>query len=944
MITLDKITKIYRKRQVFLEYSYAFPTKGLVCLVGASGSGKSTLLNLISGVDNDYEGRIDFDGQNIKKLNREAATNFRIQNIGYVFQNFSLLNLDTVLNNVLLPLETCYHAKGFILKKRAEDALRLVGLEKLKKQRLNKLSGGEKQRVAIARALINDPKVILCDEPTGALDENNARSIFDLLKTISKNKLVIVATHDFDSVRKIADVILFLKGKKVDVKEQQTESSDSEVKLIGKGNLKKKPSVPLLFKVRYAFQKIKAKKFRSLIMNLMLSLSLTGIGLSLIITNSVSTKVEESFQAILNGNFLVISNKNQNENTFSATYSTSYKNVFNIYEKYQYLLDGIGVNYLVNFEDFFKDNNDFFVESPNKKIPFTSLSARHINDFKWINESEGRIYYPYDYDFLDDDHVILGLTYEDMVNLCFNLQIQRNYSSLGHFIYEKGLSLSLNVRNDYWQYDDEQLLTIDAVCESSTTCIYHTNQLWNEVVFEEMMRLPSDDDEVHEFPWEMYKIYYFKTKEDPSVFLNTSLYDDNLYDYVFERTNNFYNPSICKPNDVCKENRLYIYSVDKKGMPGSAIDIYKKLDETFDSFYFTSDFGYSSYSSNLFSGFSKNVFVSVDSDLIDEAIDADTQVQDASSVALNLPNGVVQGNYIISLNNGLRFSTNMNKLIGGRKPSNINEIVISKGLANSISPNKQILGKYIEIAGEIEENYISDSRIEKSYNKTKLLVVGVVDEDKNYIYHNNNWTIEFFRDKLGVSSFYLIPKSIVMEFKTQEEAKTALTYLQGELSGFKIESPIEELKTNVDTTLDYANTILKVFSILAAVISVLLLGTTMMLNIIESKNDINLLSLLGIRKKDINSIFVVQAVIQGLISFIVSSFELITVDFVLSYLLGNMLNIGFHFSFNSKPVLIIFLIAIFAPMIVAKILLLILNRKRVEIVKKRKSFIFKKVW
>ena len=661
----------------------------------------------------------------------------------------------------------------------------------------------------------------------------------------------------------------------------------------------------------------------------MLSLALTGIGLSLIITNSVSKKVEDAFKAILNGNHLVISSKNENENTFSTIYSTPYKKTIEIYGKYQYLLDGIGVNYLVNFEDFFKDNNEFYVDSKNKRIPIESLSARNINDFKWIDPYDAKIYYPFDYELLDDDQVILGISYEDMVNLCFKLQIQRSYSSLGHYIYENGLNLSLNVRNDYWQYDDEQLLAIMAVCESSKTCIYHTNQLWNEIVFEEMMRIPSDDDDIHEFPWEMYKIIYFKTKEDPSIFLNSTLYDEYLFDFVFERTNYQYNPAICDSSEVCKENRLYVYSVDKKGINGSVIDEFLSR-KNFKNFYFTSDYGYASYASNLFAGFSRNVFVSLEENLIDQATDADVQLKDQSGVAINLPDGVVQGNYLLSMNNGLRFSTNMEKLISGRKPVNNNEIVISKGLAEQLSKNSDCLGKYMEISGEIEEHYLSETEIEKTYNRAKVLIVGIVDESKNYVYHDQNWTISFFRDKLGVSSFYLIPRSIVLEFETQDEAKEALKILESSIVGYKITNPIEELKTNINTTLEYANTILKVFSILAAVISILLLGTTMMLNIIESENDIKLLTFLGIKRSNINSCFVTQSVIQGLISFFVSSLELIIIDLLMDYMLSDQLGIEFKFSLNGKPVLIIFLIAVFVPIIVSRILLFLLNLKHIK--------------
>ena len=116
MIKMLKITKKYGKRAIFSNFTFDFPKKGLVCLVGSSGSGKSTLLNMISGVDTEYEGKITIDGIDLKKLNSNAAANYRIQNIGYVFQNFSLLNLDTAFNNVLLPLESSFKSKRFVIK------------------------------------------------------------------------------------------------------------------------------------------------------------------------------------------------------------------------------------------------------------------------------------------------------------------------------------------------------------------------------------------------------------------------------------------------------------------------------------------------------------------------------------------------------------------------------------------------------------------------------------------------------------------------------------------------------------------------------------------------------------------------------------------------------------------------------------------------------------
>lgn len=927
MIKCTNLSKIYGKRRIFSDFSYIFPDTGVVAIVGESGSGKSTLLNIIFGLDFGYEGSIKVLDKNLAKLSQSELCNFRLKNIGYVFQNFNLLNLDTAERNIYLNLDAVSGAKKVVKKRRVDDVLDLVGLKHLKKSRVNKLSGGEKQRVAIARAIVNQPSIVLCDEPTGALDEKNSEVIFNILNQISKNSLVIIASHDLEGVSKIADVLLSIENEKITVVENKKVTKIDKPLLIGIGKTKKKPKISFSFKFHHSLQKIKAKKYRSVIVNLMLSLSLTGVGLSLIITDSVSTKVNDAFKEIMHGNQITMNLKNEGDNTISATYSAPFDNVYKIYEKYTYLLDGIGVSYFVNYEDFFKDKNMFYVSSTTKKIVLDSYSTRNINDFKWT-DGNGLISYPFEYEEIDDDQIILGLTYEDMVNLCFNLQIQRNFTSLGHYIYEKGLTLTLAVQNDFWQYDDEQLFEVVAVCESNVPVIYHTNQLWNENVFEEMMRLPGDDDEEHSYPWEMYKIYYLRTKENPQFFLDASFYDEELYDFVFERSNYTFNPTICKVNEVCNEKNVYVYSADKQAINPGVIKSLKDKVEGLENYYFVTDFGYSSYASNLFSGFSKNVFVSLDRDKIDKAIDADTQLNNEANINIDLPEGVVQGNFLNALGNGLRFSSKIDKLLYGRMPANLNEIVISKGLGEALEENNYGLGKYLTFAGEINEFLDNNGKINKEYNTTEIVIVGVVDEEKNYIYQNSNWTVSFFRDKLGVSNFYLVPRSVVFEFGSEEEATTAFKIFSSYNVEYKFSDPLADLRTNISSTLEYANTILISFSILSTIISILLLGTVLLLNITESKDEIDLFNHLGFRKDDINSTFTNQAVVQGLISFFVSAIELIVVDFVISILLGDYLNIGFQFSFNSKPILIIFLMATILPFLISKIMLLYLTSKR----------------
>lgn len=933
MIEIANFTKKYVKRIIYDNVSFNLPNNGVVAIVGESGSGKTTLLNAIAGLDFDYEGEILIDADNLRTLNQNSLSDYRIHNIGYVFQNFNLLNLETVEANILLPLEcTCNYSKK-VKHRKIQELSCLLGISKLLNQNVNKLSGGEKQRVAIARAMVNSPKLILCDEPTGALDEQNSVQIYDILRKISSNSLIIIASHDVEGVSKIADKIITLKDAKVSIKDNKYLNEKETLSLPTNNQKIQKASLPLAFKVKHSFQKIKTKKFRSVITHMMLSLSLTGIGLSLIISNNVSNKIQSAFKNLVNGNQIVMSLKQENQNTFTNVYSAPYKELEKIYSKYSYHLEGVGVNYLVNYEDFFRDDNSVYIHDDKHKVYVPSLSSRSINEFRWIEDNnEIDLENP-----LGDDEVVLGLNYADMVNLCFGLKIERNYTSLSKYIKKADLFMDLQVANNSWQYDDEQIFKIKAVTESNKTLLYHSNNLWNEVVFENMMRIPSDDDEKHEFPWEMQKLYYFKTIEDPQKFLDIVMFDNDFADFVFERNSDGYSPLLCNMNEPCKDNRIFIYIVDKNSINPAHIKYISEIDHDVKDYYFTSDFGYASYSSNVMSGFSKNIFVSLDEEKIRNAIDADNELSNEINVSLDLPSDVVQGNFLNGISNGVRFSTKLNKLINGRSPKNNHEIVISLGLAQTIDPKELAIGKYLYIAGENSE-YIDDNKnLIRDYALTKVVVVGLVDEEKNYIYNDNLWPISFFRDELGVSSFLLIPKSVVIELEEDVDANKIIQKFNKMFHEYKFTSPINELTKSVDSTLEFANVILIGFSILSTFISILLLGTVVLLNILESKEEIKMFEIIGIKQKDINSLFMTQSLLQGLAAFLISAIEIVIVDYIISFSLETSLHVSLNYSLNAIPLLVVFTFAVIIPISVSIIITKFLSLKRIKLIAKLNS-------
>ena len=202
-LRLDRVSKYYQSENnvsVGMKHiSLTFHMGEFIAITGESGSGKSTLLNVLSGLDKYEEGEMFIFSEETSHYQIKDFETYRRENVGFVFQNYNIIDSYTVLQNVMLALEL----QGFPAKERKTRALKLidqVGLTKQKNQKASKLSGGQKQRAVIARALAKDTPIIVCDEPTGNLDQTSAENIMSLLNDVSKDKLVIVVTHEFDQV------------------------------------------------------------------------------------------------------------------------------------------------------------------------------------------------------------------------------------------------------------------------------------------------------------------------------------------------------------------------------------------------------------------------------------------------------------------------------------------------------------------------------------------------------------------------------------------------------------------------------------------------------------------------------------------------------------------------------------------------------------------------
>ena len=230
MIKLNSIDKYYNKNKsneihVVNNTSLELPDKGMVALLGKSGSGKTTLLNIIGGLDSYDSGAIQIDESLINKYSPSLWDSIRSKKIGYVFQNYNLIDTMSVYDNLELSLKLAGLNDSLEIEKRIDYALSLVNMSKYKRRKPNTLSGGQQQRVGIARAFVKGPSIIIADEPTGNLDSDNTFEVLDILKSLSRDYLVVLVTHEEDIANFFADRIIRLKDGKI-TQDSPNSSSD----------------------------------------------------------------------------------------------------------------------------------------------------------------------------------------------------------------------------------------------------------------------------------------------------------------------------------------------------------------------------------------------------------------------------------------------------------------------------------------------------------------------------------------------------------------------------------------------------------------------------------------------------------------------------------------------------------------------------------------------
>lgn len=545
MIELKNIYKHYKvgkkKYEVLKNINLSFPNNSLISILGPSGCGKTTLLNLIGGLDKPSSGEILVNGVSTNNYHSRDWDNYRNNYIGFVFQNFNLLENRTVYNNIELTLRLS-RVKRKERKEKIFEALKQVGLESFANKKVKFLSGGEKQRVVIARAIVNNPEVVLADEPTGSLDSNTSIEIMEILKEISKTRLVVMVSHNNDLVDKYSDSVIRLNDGMINAEDISFDNENKENKKI------RKVHMSLLMALELSLKNMYNKIIRTISTILAGSIGIIAVTMVIGVTNGVGSYIEYVQASALNDYPIVI---------YSNTVTTSSGSVISSRKEYPDTDEITVTKTVTNYEginkidpDFIEylgelDSSKYTILNYNRSIRLKLVSKLEDGTYKFMNNPSYFTEIVDDTDFMNSQYDVLTgkmPTEYDEVALVVDKYNSISYNilqSLGMDNSEESYKFEDIIGKEYKFVDNNQYYVYypanDRYYSNGGTSNYE--KFYNE----------------SEYTIKIVGIIREKRECDYSLYDTGMIYSSKLTNYVLERNN---------ASDIVKDQRYYGYDKD----------------------------------------------------------------------------------------------------------------------------------------------------------------------------------------------------------------------------------------------------------------------------------------------------------------------------------------------------------------------------------------------
>lgn len=603
MIELKNVKKVYKSKKgtstiALDDVNLKIGNTGMVFIVGKSGSGKSTLLNLLGGLDGLEQGEILINGKNISKFNKKQYDSYRNTYIGFIFQEFNILEQYNVYENIELALKLQNQKTS---KDNIDELLNKLGLTNLGNRKINELSGGQKQRVAIGRALIKNPKIILADEPTGNLDKNASEQIFNILKEISKKQLVIVVSHDMESASKYADRIIKIEDGKVieDTNIVDTiETNSFELK---------KSKLPFSYALKMALTSFKTKPLKLVMTILLTAISLIFMGFTVNCALFDSARLQakvlddnkryfyDVYNTKVTEGMVNLELTDSNLSDIEKITNSKLNKVYDLYD------NGVTLNFEYGEKE---DNNKLFMYEPfasfveiederivldiigrlpkeNNELVIHRYMADYIIKYG-IVDSNNELYFPKSYEELVNSNrklklgtnevVIVGMVNDDnsLYEEAFNnkkfssdkleFYYFENYVESARYIYVKGFTESVNLRINKEYVLEQMYLSYNNKTISNLKALNQPINIIGENGFEQINNLAKDEIVISVETLRKI-IYNFEEKFQKYLSKhNNEVYSEIIKEFIIKyiQEENILNKINFKLYDYADENYRYI--------------------------------------------------------------------------------------------------------------------------------------------------------------------------------------------------------------------------------------------------------------------------------------------------------------------------------------------------------------------------------------------------
>ena len=897
MIKAEELIVEINNNKILNGVSLRLPKTGLIGISGPSGCGKTTLLNCLAGLL-PYKGSIEIDKRKIEDLNENQLTEFRLGNIGYVFQDFKLFENQTVEDNISLAFVSNKISNSKDLSNRLDDILEILEIKSKRKQVIKNLSGGEKQRVAIARSLMCEPKVILCDEPTGNLDSKNTTKIMEILHNLSSSHLVVIVSHDLPSLIRYCNEIYCMEDGLITKKEDLSDKISRKPMLVKAIKTKpKRQKVGSSFLLKYCFSKIKQKQVRSFISISISALGLMSFGLSFSLTESISSNIKNVYSSSIQDDRILLTKKKENnkQQTIESIDEAEFKD---IRFRYRENIANYGYYYYFDFENGFPNQNEVVLNKSGYAMPFEGLSIRSFNDFQLIKDEE---VYPHKIEDLDNNEVVLGLNLATIQELCYELRIKRTVESLSNYLQVNSVPLLINLSNVYWSYSAEKQLNMVGFVLSNSNSIFHTNNLFNEYIIEHSFGLPSSNNiyGVLKQPWIVRKVPYIES-DNTDLLLEESLTKMDNQKYIFELNFDTKN----------HPNKIFLFRNSLSGLSPYVSSIISENNLELSKPIFGTNYGHFIYPTMLLMGFSYQTYLSASFEKNEEVINVLESIELENTDSVIYPDGIYQSYFLNLLQNSFVFDVFDGKLHLGNTPMNYSEILISSSLAKSLFDKVNVIGEKIYLSHIMSETISENNHVLRTFLNSELTICGVVDSNANAIYHNPYWTIIYYQKFCNVSRFLLDVQTISFEVKNPKRINEICEKLNNEFKGYNFENPLKEMNSGIDEVCSYVSMALMFFSIITFIITILFMVITNYLHISENTKDFGLLMVIGIKRKETRKFLYSYSLIVSLLSFVLSVLYLSLVKFVINLEISSLLQAPLSFSFDYLSLIMMLIVSL----------------------------------